>query len=143
VNVKELDPYNVLYERVEEYIQYTRKQAIAWNWIYRVVRATIIILSTLVAAAVGGGKVVITDNHGSWGTATAVAALLAAILTSLESWLKPGEIYQAHYRYNTYYIFQETQLALISQTDKAALAHFAEALDGLDKQYLEATREKK
>jgi hypothetical protein len=33
--------------------------------------------------------------------------------------------------------------ALISQTDKAALAHFAEALDGLDKQYLEATREKK
>jgi hypothetical protein len=144
VNLKEIDPYKVLEDRVEEYIQYSRKQAIVWAWIYRITRGLIIILSTLVAAAIGGGKLqTVADSHWISNGVVASAALVAAILTSLESWLKPGEIYQAHYRYNTYYIFQEAKLALIPTTDRDALAHFAEQLDNLDKQYLEATREKK
>lgn len=110
--------------------------------IYSGLRTLIIIFSTIVAAGVGGSRFHAVSAYTP-SIAILLIAILASILTNLDSWLKPGEIYQAHFRFNTYYLFQEFKLALISPTDKAALAQFASDLENVDKQYLEATREKK
>ncbi len=130
-------PYQNLSDRIAEYIQYSRRGALTYNWIYRITRGLIIVLSALTAA--------FTKSGGQMSRLSELSpyfAVSVAILAALEAWLKPGVIYRAHYEFNDIYIDLESKLALIEPGDTAALKSFTEQLGQVDSRYRKAVQDR-
>jgi hypothetical protein len=127
--------YKNAQERVAESIQYSRRLAIVYSWIYRVTRGLIIVLSACAASS-------LTRNSGRLPHDLApVLSLIVSILAGLEAWLKPGAIYRAHNRFNDVYIGLESRLSLLGANDSSSLKDLLSELDKADAQYREAIKE--
>jgi hypothetical protein len=132
-----MDAYKILQDRVTEYIQFSRKRAVIYNWIYRVARSLIIVLSASAASAAKFGP----QSTSHFEVAVPYFCLTVAILAAFEAWLKPSAVYRAHYQFNDRYITLETKLSLIEANDRKALEHFAEELDQVDEKYRKAVQD--
>ena len=120
-----------LTDRLSESIQFSRRRANAYGWLYGSLRAAVIIMSVCAAA----------KGIGWLQSSAAFFSLLVAIGTGIDTWLKPAGKWKTHYSYNDLYIARESELKGISPTDIAALTDFRQRLDSLDFDYRKAAVE--
>lgn len=102
-------PYESLKTEIDGYIDYSRTWMRVWACVYYLLRTTMIVLAAMVAAK--DSLQFIKDN-------VSVLALLVAIGTSLDTWLKTGTRYKGHFSYNDKFISLYTDLKLTEPSDK-------------------------
>ncbi|HLK67383.1 MAG TPA: hypothetical protein VKU19_28300 [Bryobacteraceae bacterium] len=122
-------PYDCLKDEIDGYIKYSYTWMRVWALIYYVLRTSLIVLAALVAAK---------DSLPAIKNNLAILALLVAVGTSLDTWLKTGDRYRGHYAFNDKFIALHTDLLVSESTDRAKLDSVTEQFKKLIYDYAAA-----
>jgi hypothetical protein len=122
-------PYECLRNEVDGYIKYSYTWMRFWAVAYYGLRTSMIVLAALVAAK---------DSLPAIKNNVAVLALLVAVGTSLDTWLKTGDRYRGHYSFNDKFIALNTDLLVSDSTDKAKIDSITEQFKKLIYDYAAA-----
>ena len=105
-------PYESLLFEIDGYIKYSYTWMRVWSLIYYSLRTTLIVLAALVAAK---------DGLPAVNANLSVLAVVVAIGTSLDTWLKTGSRYRGHYSFNDKFIALYTDLKVAGSADGVKL----------------------
>ena len=118
--------HETLLSEVRSYIEYSQTWMRFWGWVYYTLRTALIVLSACVAAK---------DTLGLASRQIAIMALLVAIGTSIDTWLKTGSRYRGHYSFNDKFIALCTDLEISNAADPSGMEKIQEQLKKLIDDY--------